>query len=45
MQNLIALNDILQRHAGNTAYITGIGPVTIQPGFGFIAQEIYQRKW
>ncbi|MBU3197234.1 hypothetical protein KPL26_11170 [Clostridium algidicarnis] len=36
MQNLIALNDILQRHAGDTAYITGIGPVLIKPGFGFI---------
>lgn len=36
MQNLIALNDILQRHAGNTAYITGVGPVLIKPGFGFI---------
>lgn len=36
MQNLIALNDILQRHVGNTAYITGVGPVLIRPGFGFI---------
>ncbi|MBB6631875.1 hypothetical protein H7D64_10180 [Clostridium algidicarnis] len=36
MQNLIALNDILQRHAGDTAYITGVGPVLIKPGFGFI---------
>ncbi|SHK50099.1 hypothetical protein SAMN02745248_02681 [Hathewaya proteolytica DSM 3090] len=36
MQNLIALNDILQRHAGSTAYITGVGPVYIKPGFGFI---------
>ena len=36
MQNLIALNDILQRHAGQTAYITGVGPVYIHPGFGFI---------
>src|SRR5690606_3823182 len=36
MQNLIALNDILQRHAGSTAYITGVGPVLINPGFGFI---------
>ncbi|WP_353097689.1 hypothetical protein [Tissierella praeacuta] len=36
MQNLIALNDILQSHAGNTAYITGVGPVLIKPGFGFI---------
>ena len=36
MQNLIALNDILQQHAGNTAYITGVGPVLIQPGFAFI---------
>ncbi len=36
MQNLIALNDILQRHAGSTAYITGVGPVMIKPGFGFI---------
>ncbi|GMQ61729.1 hypothetical protein [Vallitalea maricola] len=36
MQNLIALNDILQRHAGSRAYITGVGPVLIKPGFGFI---------
>lgn len=36
MQNLIALNDILQRHVGNTAYITGVGPVLIKSGFGFI---------
>ncbi|WP_243577867.1 hypothetical protein [Clostridium minihomine] len=36
MQNLIALNDILQRHAGSTAYITGVGPVLIKPGFAFI---------
>ena len=36
MQNLISLNDILQRHAGSTAYITGVGPVVIQPGFAFI---------
>lgn len=36
MQNLIGLNDILQRHVGNTAYITGVGPVFIKPGFGFI---------
>ncbi|MEG0328312.1 MAG: hypothetical protein RR565_07010 [Erysipelothrix sp.] len=36
MQNLIALNDLLQRHAGQTAYITGIGPVKIEKGFAFI---------
>ncbi len=36
MQNLIALNDILQQHAGSTAYITGVGPVVIKSGFGFI---------
>jgi len=36
MQNLIGLNDILQRRAGSTAYITGVGPVLIKPGFGFI---------
>lgn len=36
MQNLIGLNDLLQRHAGSTAYITGVGPVFIKPGFGFI---------
>lgn len=36
MQNLIGLNDILQRHAGSTAYITGVGPVVIKHGFGFI---------
>lgn len=36
MQNLIGLNDILQRRAGSTAYITGVGPVLIKSGFGFI---------
>lgn len=36
MQNLIALNDILQRQAGSTAYVTGVGPVRIEPGFCFI---------
>lgn len=36
MQNLIGLNDILQRHAGMKAYITGVGPVEIKEGFGFI---------
>lgn len=36
MQNLIALNDLLQRHVGETAYITGVGPVEIKEGFGFI---------
>jgi MoxR-like ATPase len=36
MQNLIGLNDILQHHAGHTAYITGVGPVLIKPGFAFI---------
>lgn len=36
MQNLIALNDVLQRHAGTTAYITGVGPVYIEHGFGLI---------
>lgn len=36
MQNLIALNDILQRKAGTKAYITGVGPVFIKEGFGLI---------
>jgi MoxR-like ATPase len=36
MQNLIGLNDLLQRQAGETAYITGVGPVFIKPGFAFI---------
>lgn len=36
MQNLIALNDILQRKAGSRAYITGVGPVLIKEGFGLI---------
>lgn len=36
MQNLIALNDILQRKAGTMAYITGVGPVFIKEGFGLI---------
>ncbi|RVU54020.1 hypothetical protein [Anaerosphaera multitolerans] len=36
MQNLIGLNDILQKRVGSTAYITGVGPVYIKQGFGFI---------
>lgn len=36
MQNLIGLNDLLQRQAGETAYITGVGPVFIKPGFALI---------
>ncbi|NMB09869.1 MAG: hypothetical protein GX982_04170 [Tissierellia bacterium] len=36
MQNLIALNDILQKHIGSSAYITGVGRVYIKPGFAFI---------
>ena len=36
MQNLIGLNDILQSKIGSKAYITGIGPVKIQKGFGLI---------
>lgn len=36
MQNLIALNDILQHHAGQTAYVTGVGPVKIGEGFCLI---------
>ncbi|PSJ31487.1 hypothetical protein UF10_02255 [Peptostreptococcus russellii] len=36
MQNLIALNDILQKNIGSTAYVTGIGPVKIKRGFAFI---------
>lgn len=36
MPNLIALNDILQHHAGQSAYITGIGTVRIADGFCLI---------
>ncbi|MEG0249311.1 MAG: hypothetical protein RR561_01875 [Peptostreptococcus sp.] len=36
MQNLIALNDILQKNIGSLAYITGVGPVRIKRGFAFI---------
>lgn len=36
MQNLIGLNDILQSKIGARAYITGIGPVKIEKGFGLI---------
>ena len=36
MQNLIGLNDILQSKIGSKAYITGVGPVKIQKGFGLI---------
>ncbi|MDU1664089.1 MAG: hypothetical protein E6852_07330 [Peptoniphilus harei] len=36
MQNLIGLNDILQSKIGSRAYVTGIGPVKIQEGFGLI---------
>lgn len=36
MQNLIALNDILQHRAGSEAYVTGVGSVKIQPGFALI---------
>ena len=36
MQNLIGLNDILQSKIGFKAYITGMGPVKIQKGFGLI---------
>ena len=36
MQNLIGLNDILQKKIGEYAYITGVGSVRIKPGFGFI---------
>lgn len=36
MQNLIALNDILQKHIGSSAYITGVGRVYIKQGFAFI---------
>lgn len=36
MPNLIALNDILQHHAGQSAYITGIGTVQIADGFCLI---------
>lgn len=36
MQNLIALNDILQRNIGHRAYITGVGAVKIEEGFAFI---------
>lgn len=36
MANLIALNDILQHHAGQSAYITGVGTVKIEEGFCLI---------
>lgn len=36
MGNLIALNDILQHHAGQTAYVTGVGSLTIAEGFCLI---------
>ena len=36
MENLIGLNDILQSKIGSQAYITGVGPVKIQKGFGLI---------
>ena len=36
MPNLIALNDILQHHAGQEAYITGVGTVKIADGFCLI---------
>lgn len=36
MPNLIALNDILQHHAGQEAYVAGVGKVEIQPGFCLI---------
>lgn len=36
MPNLIALNDILQHHAGQSAYITGVGTVRIAEGFCLI---------
>ncbi|WP_055078340.1 P-loop NTPase family protein [Lagierella massiliensis] len=36
MQNLIGLNDILQSKIGSMAYVTGVGPVKIEKGFGLI---------
>lgn len=36
MANLIGLNDILQHHAGQTAYITGVGSLPIADGFCLI---------
>jgi MoxR-like ATPase len=36
MPNLIALNDILQHHAGQDAYVAGVGMVKIKPGFCLI---------
>lgn len=36
MENLIGLNDILQSKIGSRAYVTGIGPVKINRGFGLI---------
>jgi MoxR-like ATPase len=36
MPNLIALNDILQHHAGQDVYVTGVGKVRIQDGFCLI---------
>lgn len=37
MSSLIALNDILQHHAGEECYITGVGKVKIRKGFAFLA--------
>lgn len=36
MPNLIALNDILQHHAGQEVYVTGVGKVKIRDGFCLI---------
>lgn len=37
MSSLIALNDILQHHAGEECYITGVGKVQIKKGFALLA--------
>lgn len=36
MPNLIALNDLLQHHRGESAYLAGVGKVKIEDGFSLI---------
>lgn len=37
MEHLVSLNDLLQHHVGEEAYVTGYGRVRISEGFGVIA--------
>ena len=37
MEHLVSLNDLLQHHVGEEAYVTGYGRVRISDGFGVIA--------